>query len=235
MMRLAFGSGETLGSGKPFLVSFVEAGGGAYIVAVISTAVIASKKFLISKRRSAVLASSSIILAIGMIWALLISVVVVVGLQSGCANIAFLRMGRKDPALLLSYLARTQQKLLPDEVRSGVLEVAVSYDKQGLIYEYRDSNDHAGMPVVEVEAIALAVRRNVFCDLVMDRGLYFWVLRDLGLGITDRYTLTRRNAEVIASVRPADCRMNFAYGPVRYLGRTMPTDQAPKLTGSTGR
>lgn len=234
-LRIFFGNGAVVATGKPFVQNFVELGGGAYLLAVTSTAVIASRSFSISKLRAAILAVASIILAFAAVAAVFFVVVMAIALQSNCATVAYERMGRKNPAVLLEYLARTQRAMLPDDVRPGVIEVGVSYDASGLIYEYRDTNEYSKLPVAEVEAIALAVRRNVFCDLAMAPEHYFKVLRDLGLGIIDHYALSKRGTQIVASVRAGDCRMNFAYGPLRYLAWSMRDDANPEVTGSTGR
>ena len=46
--------------------------------------------------------------------------------RADCTSIAYLRMGHRDPALLLSYLARGQQELVPKMWDKGVLATRVS-------------------------------------------------------------------------------------------------------------
>ena len=87
----------------------------------------------------------------------------------------------------------------------------------GLSLNLKTSNAHEGTPLIDITAIDQNVTRDVYCDLAMKHENFYWVLRDLSLGITWRYLLTKRNAEVIATAQPADCRLNFSRGSIRWL------------------
>jgi len=177
--------------------------------------VIGAQNFFITQARAGILALFGIVVLIGTLMLVFLATFLFVASSTNCVNIAYSNMGRKDSVLLLSHLTVERQKLMPYNVTKGMVAFKSSFNTSGLVLHYRDSNDYEGLSLDEIAALRQKIDTNVYCDLTLDRELYFWILRDLGLGTVARYVLTERNAELVIAVEPMACRMNFSSGFIR--------------------
>ena len=195
---------------KSPLAAFFESGGICYVLGVYSAAVISGKKFGIGRLHAALIALSSIVAAIVGIFGLFSGAALIAEARHDCVNTAYLRIGQKNPRLLLEQLVTVHKGILPVSESGRLEDRGMSFDERGLVQVYYDprSYDDAGYVALAQRAKKTSV--DVFCKLSASTDLYFSVIRQLGLGITYKYLVAGRETAIVVHANDEACRLNFA-------------------------